>query len=82
MEFYEKTVNYFKFFADVKLIEPDYMNSKIAIVFYGKENLIHIFDMDTFTQYYPLSKVEDNVIEEAELPTNFHTQNKLNKYSL
>lgn len=56
MEYFEKTVNYFKYFDDIKLFENDNINNKIAIVFYGKENMIHIFDLKPYTQYLPFHK--------------------------
>lgn len=66
MEFYEKTVNYFKFFEDIKLLEPDHTNNKLAIVFYGKENMIHIFDLRPYTQYKPFHKAtEEKTAEEV-----------------
>lgn len=82
MEFYEKTVNYFKFFDDIKIFEPDYKNSKIAIVFYGKESLIHIFEMDSFTKYIPLSReeFEEKNSEESDFKFKNDTQSERDMY--
>lgn len=65
MEYYEKTVNYFKFFEDIKLMEVDHINNKIAIIFFGKENIIHIFDLRPYTQYFPFHRLhEENMFKE------------------
>jgi len=66
MEYYEKIVNYFKFFEDIKLFETDDINNKIAVVFYGKENMIHIFDLRPYTQYFPFHRVFEGKSPEEE----------------
>lgn len=54
MKFYEKTVKYFKFFEDAKTIEVDSDYNRLAVVFFGKDNLIHIFDTKPYLEYMPI----------------------------
>jgi hypothetical protein len=54
--FYEKKANYFKFFEDIKLIEVDHEFKRLAIVFFGKENYIHIFDSKPYMDYLPIKE--------------------------
>jgi hypothetical protein len=66
MEYFEKIVNYFKFFEDIKLFETDDINNKIAVVFYGKENMIHIFDLRPYIEYFPFHPVFEEKSPEEE----------------
>ena len=60
MKFFQKTVNYLKFFEDVKQSETDDEFYRIAIIFFGKENMIHIFDTKPYLNYQPLEEqIED-----------------------
>ena len=61
MKWCYKSVNYFKFFDDIKLIEVDELHNRIAIVFNGKESLINIFDLTPYVKYSPF--IEEYVIE-------------------
>lgn len=54
MIFFNKNVKYFKFFEDIKLLESDEKNKRLAIVFNGKESIINIFDSSPYVDYYPI----------------------------
>lgn len=59
MEFYEKKVKYFKFFEDIKVMEIDHEMNRLAVIFYGKESLIHIFDTTPYLNYSPVLEKEE-----------------------
>ena len=60
MKIYEKKIKFFNFFEDVKLIEVDHDYNKLAIVFSGKENMIHIFDSTGYLYYLPIVEKDEN----------------------
>lgn len=60
MKIYEKKIKFFNFFEDVKLIEVDHDYNKLAIVFSGKENMIHIFDSTGYLDYLPIIENDIN----------------------
>lgn len=72
MKIFEKKVHYFKFFEDVKLTQHDHDYNRLAIVFFGKENLIHIFDSDPYQNYFPIEE-DDRVGKDK-----FQKKNKSN----
>lgn len=62
MDYYERSVNYFKFFDDIKLMEIDNDEKRIGIVFMGKENMIHLFDLNPYLLYMPYEIEEDYLV--------------------
>ena len=71
MQYYERTVKFFKFFEDIKIMELDNKDNKIAIIFNGKENFIHIFDSSPYLNYVPYKVQKNNEsIEEINLNNN------------
>ena len=72
MKWCYKSVNYFKFFDDIKLIEVDELHNRIAIVFNGKESLINIFDLTPYVKYSPF--IEEYVIDSDSEDNNNQTK--------
>jgi hypothetical protein len=74
MFFHEKSVKFFKFHEDIKIIEVDELYDRLAIIFTGKEDIIHIFDSKPYTNYMPLEetggKTEEPVSQNETMDTN------------
>lgn len=72
MNFFNKNVKYFKFFEDIKLLESDEKNKRLAIVFNGKESIIDIFDSSPYVDYYPIleDKESDFSLNKAKSANN------------
>ena len=66
MNIFKKKVKYFKFFEDSKLVEIDQDNKRLAIIFFGKENIIHIFDASPYINYMPIEEIQVKSEEEEE----------------
>lgn len=66
MHIFEKKAKYFKFFEDSKIVEIDQQNKRIAIIFFGKENIIHIFDLTPYIDYLPIQEIPDDPKEDQE----------------
>jgi hypothetical protein len=79
MKFYERKVKYFKFFEDSKIFEIDNTYERLAIVFFGKENLIHIFDAKRYIDYLPL-KYESDLLQDVKSDENFNKDEKTNTF--
>ena len=53
MKYNTKSAQYYRYFEDAKLIEIDNENKKLAIVLFGKEEIIDIFDAGPYVDYNP-----------------------------
>jgi hypothetical protein len=66
MLFYEKTAKYFKFHEDIKSIEVDDHYDRLAVIFTGKEDIIHVFDSKPYTNYLPLEEEAESLSGKVE----------------
>ena len=74
MKYYTKSVQYYRYFEDAKLIEIDDDNKKMAIVLNGKEEIIDIFDGGPYIDYNP----NENLMKEFKFPQ--YEENESPKY--
>jgi len=56
MNIFEKKAQYLKYFEDIYLIDIDNENDRITIIFNGKENIIYIFDLKPYINYFPIEE--------------------------
>ena len=74
MKYYTKSVQYYRYFEDSKIIEIDEDNKKLAIVLNGKEEIIDIFDGGPYLDYNP----HENLMKSINPQKN--EENKEEKY--
>ena len=73
MDIYEKKVHYHQFFEDISIIEVDLTHDRVAIVFTGKDQIIHIFDLKPYQKYNFCDIIKDS-IEDDENKFNVSSQ--------
>ena len=71
INYMKKSVSYFDNFEDLKIIDIDEDNKKIALVVHGKEGICLIFDANPYINYNPL----ENFIKNFE--KDYHPKNDL-----
>ena len=71
INYMKKSVSYFDNFEDLKIIDIDEDNKKIALVVYGKEGICLIFDANPYINYNPLENFIKNFEKE------YHPKNDL-----